>query len=36
LLDTFAIHERMLEGEIIRQFSITVYEEDLKEADIKC
>jgi hypothetical protein len=24
----------MLEGEIIRQFSVTVYEGDVKEADI--
>jgi hypothetical protein len=34
LLDTFAIHQRMLEGEIIRQFSVTVCEEEVKEVDI--
>jgi hypothetical protein len=28
------MHERMLEGEIIRQFSVTGYEEDVKQADI--
>lgn len=33
-LDTCAIHERMLDGEIVRQFSVTVFEEDVREADL--